>query len=140
MSMETTTLKRNVWTFPGLMPIHESIKKLICFHFDIGYDELISNQRLNKCTYARHMYRYLLSCIVFDGHNRNKSIRKDRPVGSRKNCLFTLDEIADMTGCIDHSGVVPSIRTAQNLITTDKCYRDKFLLIINSLDKNQLAL
>ena len=133
MNMETTTLKRNVWTFPGLgATLQVRIREMICYHFDLTYEELISERRFIKWVYARHLYRYLLSLALKEGAIDSGN--------RRENCLYTLDEIADMTGCIDHSGVVPSIRTAQNLITTDKVYRDKFLLIINSLDKNQLAL
>ena len=113
-------------TAPGLKILKEEreLALLICKEFMITEDQLLCKKRNKQFVFARHLYRYMLS----------KMVGVKRPI-MRAPRRYTICEIMTLTNSKEHGTILSSIKTAQNLLDTDKNYRMKFENILSKMDR-----
>ena len=103
------------------MTIECKIEYLVCKVFKVGPLALKDKRRSEPLIFAKHAYRYLMaSLIIEDMITGQRSKREQNDI-----CLA----VSCKRHCLAHS-----IKTAKNLIETDKDYRLKFETIISKLD------
>lgn len=90
----------------------------VCRAFDVDAQALMSKTRAIDLVYPRHFYRYAL----------------------KKFTNYTLDTIAELTGCTNHASVIHSVRTAENLMLTDADYRAKCDQVLKKILNNQILM
>ena len=150
---DTLPCQKTYRTFPGIlteeqimqyMTIECKIEYLVCKVFKIGPLALKDKRRDKEIIYAKHLYRYLFSCLVnpeADPCRKMFGLDKKRIFRTNTRCSnkYSLDEICPMVNC-KRANLISSIHTAKNLIETDKDYRNKFETIISKLDTNLFEL
>lgn len=122
--MSETAIKQKVsaWAIPGMAYQRDLLENLIldqiCDSFGVTRDELLSGRRHRHIMNGLHLWRYFLRKV------------KDRETSRYPK--HTLSVVGQMTMC-DHATVLHSSRMAQNLIDTDKGYREKYEAILSKL-------
>lgn len=128
----------NYWNIPGCIDLSETIED----HTKIEtLDECISRvlkvndfnlpTRKREIVYAKHLKRYILERLTIDG----KITDAPRVVGRTYPFRFSMYKIAQHCGC-DHATVIHATKTTQNLIDTDKNYRDAAKRLLKKIELN----
>lgn len=122
MSETAIKQKASAWSIPGMAYRKDILEGLIleqiCDAFGVTKEDLLSGKRHRHIMNGLHMWRYFL--------------RKVKDTEASHCPKHTLYVVGQMTIC-DHATVLHSSRTAQNLIDTDKGYRDKYEAILSKL-------
>ena len=122
---------KTCYTAPGLMSVSEQIENmtieqkilfLIENQFEINSRELLIHSGGVKITCLKHIWRYLL-----------RSIRGETRKDGKQEPKYTFKAIGRMTGMVGHPMVIWSCKQAQDLISTDKYYRDRYAEIVKYL-------
>lgn len=93
---------------------HSDMKiiKFVCDQLNCNIDDFFSTLRKRECVDSRHLVSFYL----------------------RKHRRYTLHAIGEIIGLTpkDHTSVLHSIKTAQNLIDTDENYRTIYSLAVQA--------
>jgi len=95
----------------------ENIKTLVANYFDVPVEKLHSKTRLRDVVIARQLSMYL----------------------AKKYTTSSLKKIGDSFGGRDHSTVIHSLKTIEDMIDTDKVFKDKVNVLLKKV-KTSFAL
>lgn len=104
LDLAKAVLKNYVKTHTKELTIHD-IQKMVCEFYDVDYDQMLSKSRKRDITQPRQITMYLAKKFT-------------------NNSLKAIGE--HFTGR-DHTTVIHSCNTVENLLDTDPDYREKFL-------------
>ena len=119
--------------------VKETLDGCIARVFDIPEVYLSVKGRYMIFTYAKHLRRYIFERLLKNGTLAENNFRRFEGREHRNCFKYCLKEVAELTGC-DHATVVHSSRTCQNLMETDRIYREKCNQVIEKLNNNLLIL
>jgi chromosomal replication initiator protein len=95
----------------------DNIKNLVAKHFDIPVDKLGAKTRLREVVMARQLSMYLAKTYT------NSSLKV----------------IGDSFGGRDHSTVIHSLKTIQDLMDTDNLFKDKVNQLVKKVKTNLIS-
>ena len=103
---------------PGVVVVKETLVGAICKAFDVLPQDLTGKTRDVALVYPRHFFRYVLKNFT----------------------NYTLANIAELSGCRQHATIKHSVRTAENLMSTDAIYRAKCNRVLTKIANNQILM
>ena len=128
--------KRSWMTAPGIQ-IKQTLDECIAEVFGFPEIYLTAKGRYVFFMYAKHLKRYILERLMKDGTLAPGDMRRNKHFN--RLFKFTVYRVAEMTNC-NHATVIHASRTCQNLMETDRFYREKCLKVIEKLNNNLLIL
>ncbi len=111
-----TPIERNYYVTKKII-FRETLEGNICRVFLINPIDLFGKDRDRNIIYARHLYRYFI----------------------KKHTSYSLAKLGEMSGC-GHSNVINSVKVVENLVATDKSFREKFESIEKLISQNLILM
>lgn len=113
----------NQIVFSGIHPRY--IIDIICNIFNVSFEELRLSCKKREFTIPRHMLCYLIK-----KYSKKEKINYD---GTQENDGLTLKDIAAILNKKRHSTIKSSIKEVENMIETDKGFKEKIEMIEKEL-------
>jgi hypothetical protein len=126
----------NYMTIPGCRISIEDKKETLdeCIKRVFNVEIIDAKTRKREIIYAKHMKRYVLERITKDGVITDKERHSNKPIF--KYTTYCLQQLMK----INRATLLHSSKTAQNLIDTDKSYREAANKVINKIHRGLIVL
>ncbi len=137
---ETICRPKQSWmTAPGIVLKKETLDKCISDIF--GFPEVYLNVkgRYMCFMYAKHLKRYILERMLKTGKLAKNDFTRHEGKSHRHKFKYTVPKIGHLSNC-GHATIIHASRTCQNLMDTDKAYREKCNKVIDKINNNQIIL
>ena len=111
-----STSKKGKYVYYRIQPKVFDITRIIAAEFEVNIRDVHSDKRHREIVTARHCFRYIL---------KNK-------------IKISLSEVGKLSNYADHSSIIHSIETFQNILDTEPMIREKYERVKRLTDKIKL--